>query len=36
MREFWNLFGEAVEAPQSIVLVDEVAAIPDALDRRSG
>jgi hypothetical protein len=32
MRELWNLFGEAVEAPQSVVDVDEVAAIPDALD----
>ena len=34
MRELWNLFGEAVEAPQSVVDVDEVAAIPDALDGR--
>jgi hypothetical protein len=34
MREFWNLYGEAVEAAQSLVDVDDVAAIPDALDRR--
>ena len=34
MRELWNLCGEAVEAAQSVVNVDEVAAIPDALDGR--
>jgi len=34
MRELWNLFGEAVETPQSVVDVDDVAAIPDALDGR--
>ena len=32
MRELWNLYGEAVEATQSFVDVDDVAAIPDALD----
>src|SRR6202041_2600830 len=30
--ELWNLCGEAVEAAQSVVEVDDVAAIPDALD----
>src|ERR1035437_1150246 len=34
MRELWNLYGEAVEATQSFVDVDDVAAIPDALDGR--
>jgi hypothetical protein len=34
MRELWNLCGEAVEAAQSFVEVDDVAAIPDALDGR--
>jgi hypothetical protein len=31
MRELWNLYGEAVEATQ-LVDVDDMAAIPDALD----
>src|ERR1700677_4323569 len=34
MRELWNLCGEAVEAAQSFVEVDDVTAIPDALDGR--
>jgi hypothetical protein len=32
MRELWNLYGKAVEAIQSFLDVDDVAAIPDALD----